>query len=128
MTVQEAISKARAAISTDLDDDIFVAWLSNLDGHIFNNVVSRHEGADLVAHGPYTTADDMSTELMVAAPYSDDVYVEYLKARINHHLSEIAKANNSMMLHNSELDKYAANYTRTHLPSQPYYFRGCTLL
>lgn len=126
MTVQDAITKAKEDGANGISDEKLVGWLSSLDGQIFSEVISWHEDTDEVAHGPYTTAD-MSVTLLVPAPYDEDVYVEYLKARINHELSETAKYNNRLLAHKTALTNYSAYYNRTHMPKQTNYIKGCTL-
>lgn len=124
MTVQEAITKTNKP--SDISDESLVAWLSNLDGQIYAETISWHEDTDDVAHGPYSTAE-MEDVLLVPEPYAEDVYVQYLKARINHELSETAKYNNCMIVHRAALDAFSAYYNRNHMPKQSNYIKGCTL-
>lgn len=127
MTVQDAITKAKGERQCRMSDEALVELLSDLDGQIFNDIISRSEGADEVAHGPYTVDDDMDTELVAPAPYANDLYVEYLKARINLDLSETAKYNNGMIVYQAALASFSAYYNRTHTPLQSYYIRGCMI-
>ena len=114
MTVQEAIIKANKDNSGISEAD-FISWLSDLDGQIYNDVLSGHEGA--VAPDPVY---DTNTALLVPAPYANDIYVEYLRARIYLSLQEAVKYNNCLMAHKEALSSFAAHYLRTHKPIQRY--------
>jgi hypothetical protein len=112
MTVKEAITKSTKDGIT-ADENSLISWLSDLDGQIFNDILSGYEGA-IPPPKDYTA----STILVVPAPYANDVYVEYLRARIYLSLQETTKHNNCLSVHKEQLSLFAAYYLRTHTPVQ----------
>lgn len=128
MTIREAINRADTLTPNQYADDLKIAWLSELDYRVFNEIMITHEGnmftlADPVPPGqikiafPYT---DDSTELLVDAPY-DVMYSSYIKAKIDEANEETARYANSAAQYNSEFSDYARFYNRTHLPLQVKY-------
>ncbi len=122
ITIGEVIANIRSIKPSEYEDATLVRWLSDLDGQIYNDVISWHEGADSVAHGPYT-ADLMDTILLVPSPYTD-IYMQYLKAQIDSENAEVTRYNNDMLMFNMTLRAFSAHYNRTHMPKQDHYFKG----
>lgn len=95
------------------------AWLSNLDGKIFREVILTHEHAcpDLFA-----AYDDSEDKLLIGEPYAQDIYTNYLMAKIAEANAEIPKYNLYSTLYNTEYSQWVSWYHRTHrpLPSGPW--------
>ena len=51
-----------------------IRWLSNLDGKIFEEVIKQYEEYD-PEEDTFTPYEDGSEELLVGAPYGEDMYV-----------------------------------------------------
>lgn len=90
-------------------------WLSSLDGKVFRELVETHEGAAAESLPSYVNGDE---ELLIGAPYGEDVYYYYLQAMIAAENSETQRYNKRMTLFNSAYTAYAAHYARTHRPKR----------
>lgn len=93
-----------------------VRWLSFVEEIIINDVLKTHEGYD----GRYDlfegySEDKLSTKLIVPSPY-DELYVEYLKMRIDKENGEIQRYNNSLASYNAHMTNYRKFYNKTHMP------------
>lgn len=121
MTISQAIELCDQQKPNAYTDEDKIHWLSKLDGMIFDEVISRHEGAPEAFNG-YTAAD-YSTELLADDAYSD-MYVKWLFAQVDFANAEIARYNNSIGMFNALYASFAASYNRRHMPLQPNYVRG----
>lgn len=99
-----------------------IHWLSKLDGMIFENVISRHEGG-IERFDGYTPETDDGTELLGDDMYAD-MYVKWLFAQIDFANAEIQRYNNSVGMFNALYDNFTRAYTRTHMPKQTAYIKG----
>ena len=88
MTISQAIELCDQQKPNAYTDEDKIHWLSKLDGMIFDEVISRHEGAPEAFNG-YTAAD-YSTELLADDAYSD-MYVKWLFAQVDFANAEIAR-------------------------------------
>ena len=86
-------------------------WLGTLDGKIFHEVIQTHEGAAADAAPVYQTGEE---ELLVGAPYGEDLYYYYLQAMIAAENSETQRYNKRMTMFNSAYTGWADFYARTH--------------
>ena len=92
-----------------------IKWLSILDGIIKKEIIDTHEGGEGVVYNGYEGDSDLTTELLVPAPY-DDIYVHWLTMQIDLTNGEYAKYNNSASVYNSAYHAFATYYNRTHMP------------
>ena len=88
-------------------------WLSGLDGKVFRELIETHEDAATDTLPAYVSGDE---ELLIGAPYGEDLYYYYLQAMIAAENSETQRYNKRMTLFNSAYTAFAAWYTRTHRP------------
>lgn len=93
-------------------------WLSTLDANIHEDILKTHERnpdeEEIAEFIPYAV-DDMEKVLIAPFPY-DELYVAYLKMKIDEENGEIARYNNSAILFNSYMDNYAKFYNKHHRP------------
>lgn len=115
MTIIQAIQKTDALKPNSFAEQDKVAWLSQLDGVIKNEIVDAHEGGELVAFDGYDADTPMDTELLVKAPY-DAIYLHWLESRIDYHNGEYGRYNNSVTAYNDAYAAYERHYNRTHMP------------
>ena len=88
-------------------------WLSTLDGRILEEVIRTHEDA---RDGPPPRYENGDEELLVGAPYGEDLYYYYLQAMIAAENSETQRYNKRMTLFNSAYTAWLSRYTATHAP------------
>ena len=80
-----------------------LAWLSDLDGKIFHEAILTHEHAPEASFTPYA---DASAELLVPAPWGEDLYVHYLVARIAAGNAETSRYNQQIALYNAAYGQF----------------------
>ena len=115
MTISEALHRAdelKPNTYTDLDK---IRWLSTLDGFIKTKIIDTHEGGENVTFNGYDTETDLSTELLVPAPY-DHIYIHWLEAMIDYANDEYDRYQNTMEMYNSAWNAFENYYNRTHMP------------
>lgn len=90
-----------------------VGWLSKLDGMVYREVISTHEGNELESFdGYYNSSPD--TELLVPFPYAEDVYNYFLQAQIDKENGETSKYNQNITMFNSSYKTFTDTYSREH--------------
>lgn len=104
MKVREAVEMANIMKPNAFDDALKVFWLSQLEGKIAADIFELAQ-EDLI-QARYTP-EDMETEMLVQYPH-DDIYVQWLAAKIDEANGEYNKYENQMAIYNS----YYANFSR----------------
>ena len=115
MTIMEAISRIDAIKPNGYPQTEKVRWLSTLDMVIKTNIMDAHEGNEMVGFNGYTEETNLTTELLVPAPY-DEIYLFWLESKIDYWNGETGRYNNSIGMYNTAYDEYAKYYNRTHMP------------
>lgn len=93
-----------------------VLWLSTLDGQIYTELHSLHEGYPDEPPAPLDAATDGARELLVPLPYAEGLYVPYLQMRVYEAEGELLRYSNASVLYNSMLLTYMDYVNRTHMP------------
>ena len=117
MKINEAISKACELRPNILTSDVFLTWLSSLDGRVHTEIFESQE-----AFIPYTQGDE-NKELSLPTPY-DDIYVYYLMAMIDFANSDYDKYANDMSMFNSKFEEYSKYYIRTNTKKETTHFKN----
>ena len=86
--------------------------LRNLDGKLFNELV-RPRHPEETAPSAYQSGQET---LLIAAPYAEDIYYNYLQAMIAAENAETQRYNRRMTMFNSLLKEYANWYNRVSPP------------
>lgn len=132
MTLLECITRVDSVKPNAYTVDEKVRWLSYLDASIKKQIIDIHE-ADIVVEEetetgeeienneevkglPYS-CDRLTDELIVPFPY-DELYVAYLKAKIDEENGETARYNNTATSFNMLLSEFAKAYNREHTPKK----------
>ena len=113
MKAMELIDRVDLLEPNDYSPEQKPHWLSSLDGKIFCEVIRTHEDAGIDALPEYVSGDE---ELIIGAPYGEDVYYHYLQARIAAENSETQRYNKRMTLFNAAYQEWTDFYNRTHRP------------
>lgn len=114
MTISDAITMVDALRPNQYSQDMKIRWLSRLDGMIWQEVIRTHEGAAETFDG-YSSAELESKEMLVAAPYDEDVYNNYLQAMIDRENGEAGKYSQSITLFNAAFVRWRNWYNREHM-------------
>jgi hypothetical protein len=115
MTIMDALYRIDEVKPNSYSQAEKIKWLSSLDGVIKNEIIDTHEGGEDVVFNGYDADTDLTTELLVKAPY-DDIYIRWAEMQIDYSNGEYGKYNNSMAVYNTAYTAYANYYNRTHMP------------
>lgn len=115
MTIMEALHRADALKPNMYTTVEKIKWLSILDGIIKKEIIDTHEGGEGVVFDGYEEDVELTTELLVPAPY-DDIYIHWLEAQIDYTNGEYGKYQNSKSMYNTSYDAFKNFYHRTHMP------------
>ena len=118
MTIKECIDIVDNVKPNQYSIEDKVRWLSFLDHIIINDVIKTHEGYE----NEYEEFDGYSVDrlgekLIVGVPYNE-MYVAYLKMRIDEENGETARYNNSSTMFNYYLTLYKKHYHKYTKPLQ----------
>ena len=121
MTVEECINRVDSVKPNQYSIEDKVRWLSYLDGSIQKEIIDRHE-KPVVAEEESTeftgySPDDLTVSLIAPFPY-DEMYVAYLKAKIDEENGETARYNNTASTFNGMLMDFQKAYNREHMPKE----------
>lgn len=116
MTIQAAIDRIDTMKPNMFDDKQKIAWLSEVDGYVWRELIKTHEGQPegFVFVG-YDQDTEMDTELLIPEPYTG-VYDSYLSAQMDQKNMESGKYAQNMVRFNNEWQTYADYYNRNHTP------------
>lgn len=138
MRIEECINTVDSQKPNQYSTDDKVRWLSVLDAKIKSDIIDMYEqpvpvedtkivileeGEEIPEEeeetGDFTgyTPEDMAKELLVPFPH-DELYVAYLKAKIDEANGEGARYNNSASAFNSLLLDFEKHYNKTHTPKR----------
>ena len=115
MTIMEALYRIDELKPNSYSQPEKIKWLSTLDGMIKSEIIDTHEGGENVVFEGYSEDADLTTPLLVEAPY-DDIYLRWLETQIDYSNGEYGKYNNSIAMYNTAYSAYARFYNRTHMP------------
>ena len=120
MRIEECINRVDASKPNHYGTDEKVRWLSYLDASIqrdiidnYEHPVEKEETEEFTGYSP----EDLSVELLVPFPH-DELYVSYLKAKIDEANGEAARYNNSASTFNTLLENFEKHYNKTHMPKR----------
>ena len=108
MTIQEAIARIDDLKPNAYDVPHKMSWLSEVDGKIYNEVISYHD--DDTTWQPY---DVTTTELIAKEPYSE-LYIYYMAAMIDYWNGDTQRYNNDMQMFNDAYRGFTDNYIKKH--------------
>jgi hypothetical protein len=115
MTIMDALYRIDELKPNSYSQPEKIKWLSSLDGVIKSEIIDTHEGGEDVVFNGYGEDADLTTVLLVPAPY-DDIYLRWLETQIDYSNGEYGKYNNSIAMYNTAYAAYANHYNRTHMP------------
>ena len=115
MTIMDALYRIDELKPNSYSQPEKIKWLSSLDGVIKSEIIDTHEGGEDVVFSGYNEDADLSTVLLVPAPY-DDIYLRWLEAQMDYSNGEYGKYNNSLVAYNDAYAMYQKYYNRTHMP------------
>ncbi len=115
MKICDVISAVNSLMPNEYDDAQKIAWLNEVDGQVYREVVQTHEIE--ASFTGYSEGTNQNTVLLVPEPYSQ-LYQWYLMAQIDLANQEINKYNNHISLFNSAYLTYQDFANRTAAPKR----------
>ena len=95
-----------------------IAWLSELDGKVFREVLMTHEGMPAgIEFKGYDQDERPDTVLLIPDDYAE-VYQHYLAAEIDNVQRETNEYTKNMMRFNASWQTFCDYWNRTHMPRQ----------
>lgn len=119
MTIKECIDIVDATKPNQYSDTDKVRWLSQLDYTIANEIIDTHvlpKGKDFIFE-QYNPDRDLGKGLIAPPPY-DELYIAFLKMKIDEENGETARYNNSATMFNKHYMDFEKFYNKTHMPKQ----------
>ena len=115
MTVREAIQRVDAMKLNRFREEQKIAWLGNLEGQIYNELVATHENPAMIQPVEFSANMDQAHRMIAPHPY-DEVYTLYLQSQIDLGNMEIAKYNSSKTLFNNAYQTLVDYWNRIYMP------------
>lgn len=115
MTIQEAITYAKAVKPNAFDNDTLTRWLNEVEGMVQTQVLLLRTEAIIT----YTYEKDANTTMLVRPPH-DKLYTAYLEARIDYANGEYEKYQNTSQVFNSFFNEFMRWYAMNYNPSEAY--------
>lgn len=119
MTIQTAIDLVDSLKPNMFTNQQKVAWLSDLDGMVWREVIKTHEGPhagiDFVGYDQDT---EMDTVLLAPDPYSD-LYKHWLASRMDIANRDNNEYTKDMVLFNNMWQTLCDYWNRTYMPLSP---------
>lgn len=115
MTIMDALYRIDEVKPNSYSQTEKIKWLSSLDGVIKSEIIDTHEGGEGIEFKGYGEDVDLTTVMLVPAPY-DDIYLRWLEAQIDYANGEYGKYNNSIVAYNDAYSRFERYHNRTYMP------------
>lgn len=115
MTIAEAIDITDKLTPNAYEEADKVRWLLEIDMLVYDDLISTHDGL-LIFYRPDYSAEDIAEELLIPEPYAEDVYVNFLQAKIAQQNGEDAKYNKAIIFYNDGYTRFAKAYNAANRP------------
>lgn len=126
MKVAEIIAAVDQLRPNQYDSGQKTAWLSEAEGVIVDEILNMADGKN-IQFERYIYELDAEKDTQLPDRFSD-IYINYIRAKIEFYDDEITQYNNSMAAYQTALDAYAAWYRRNYMPKPSEtldIWRGC---
>lgn len=111
MQVKSIIADIRGICKgVSFDDDQLIRMLSELDGRIYRETISRYENAP-----EYSPIEDEESSLIIGEEYTD-VYRYWLLSRIYLNVGDYDRYNNYAELYAAALDSFRRDHISKNMP------------
>ena len=121
MKVGKLIETVTVLIGQQYDLEMLIGWLNEIEGQVLDQVVNKAQGFD-VEFVPFTE-DDSERELTVPDRFQD-VYVNYIRAKVDFTNQETERYNNDAAMFEASWKEYASWHIRNYVPKPAAKFRN----
>ena len=116
MTIQAAIDMIDTLKPNMIPPHQKVAWLSDLDGMIWREIIMKHEGVpEGMCFEGYDQDTEFGVKLLAQEPYAD-IYRHYMATQIDIATRETNEYTKDMLLFNNAWQTLCDYWTREHMP------------
>lgn len=98
------------------DEEYLTDWLNEIEGQAVDEVINQAEGYN-IAFVPYDYTHDAEHTLRIPDRFQD-VYLNYLYAKIDFGNQETERYNNDVAMYNASYEAYAAWFRRENRPKK----------
>lgn len=116
MTVREVIAAIKTMKPSQYDDKTLARWLGELEGRLHEDVLQYYGEPGRVPPLPITP-EEGDRLLQVPFPH-EDLYAQWLAAKIDFQNGEIERYANSMVMFNASYQAFVDSYNRANMPRQ----------
>ena len=116
MTIRDIIESADDSRNNTIGTQRKIEWLSQLDEHIYGDIILAHEDHEDYGDVAFPYTDD--TQVLIAPDRFKEMYETYLMAKIDLQQAENALYSNDSTIHNSAYADFENWYNANHLPVQ----------
>lgn len=121
MKVGKLIETVTVLIGQQYDLEMLIGWLNEIEGQVLDQVVNKAQGFD-VEFVPFAE-DDSERELTVPDRFQD-VYVNYIRAKVDFTNQETERYNNDAAMFEASWKEYASWHIRNYVPKPAAKFRN----
>lgn len=116
MTLGKLIEKIVEQKGQQYDTGILTDWVNEIEGQAVEEVINQADGNN-IAFVPYDYTQDVERTLRIPDRFQD-VYLNYLYAKIDFGNQETERYNNDVAMYNASYEAYAAWFPREHRPKK----------
>lgn len=116
MTVKEAIDRVDHVKPNTYSLEEKLRWLSLLEANVIDEVINTHEPKEAHVEDFHGFEDWMLEYSLCAEFPHDEIYVAYLKMKIDEENGETTRYNNSVTAYNNLWTAFSKAYNKAHAP------------
>ena len=117
VTLDEVISYFDEQCPNQYSRENKIAWISELDELIFENIIKDRENPEITEFTPYTAETDGDTELLVPFMFRE-IYRYFIEKSVAYSNRETIAYNNALQMFEAYYDNYYSWYNRSHKTSR----------
>ena len=117
VTLDEAISYFDEQCPNQYSRENKIAWISELDELIFENIIKNRENPEITEFTPYNGETDGSSELLVPFMFRE-IYRYFIEKSVAYSNRETISYNNALQMFEAYYDNYYSWYNRNHKTSE----------
>lgn len=118
MTIAEAIEYINTMKPNDYTAYEKTNWLYTVDMFVLQQIYNNYVNSDVTDIPKYDFNEAETTELLIPHPYAEDIYFNFMAAKIDLYNREIGSYNNNILLYNSAIQSFKDFYNKTHTHKQ----------
>lgn len=120
MKLGEIIEKILKEKGVQYGAGIITGWINEIEGQVIEDIANRSLDYD-IKFQLFDYQEDLGRELFIPDRFQD-VYMNYVDAKINFINQETERYNNSVVMFNAAYDSYESWFRREHKQKKSYCF------